>query len=201
MTGFHERVLVLRVDAGIEIGMGHLMRCTALARAWQKSGGAVVFLSWFEEEVLREHLRRESFPVLPISSPHPAGEDLAETLRVLHDNESRHCGKALLALDGYHFDGTYQQALAGSVERLLVVDDTVRLPYYHADMILNQNLGAEALSYPCDADTVKLLGLRYVLLRPQFAEFMDWRRDAPERARRILVSMGGSEPDNVTSVA
>ena len=36
-------MLVIRADAGADIGIGHVMRCLALAEAWQDAGGKVVF--------------------------------------------------------------------------------------------------------------------------------------------------------------
>jgi spore coat polysaccharide biosynthesis predicted glycosyltransferase SpsG len=43
-----------------------------------------------------------------------------------------------------------------------------------------------------------LLGTKYVLLRTEFLKWRGWRREIPEVARKILVTVGGSDPDNVT---
>jgi len=72
------------------------------------------------------------------------------------------------------------------------------LPYYHADIILNQNIHATELKYNCDPDTKLLLGPKYVLLRREFLKYKDFKREIPDKARKILVTMGGADPDNVT---
>jgi spore coat polysaccharide biosynthesis predicted glycosyltransferase SpsG len=81
---------------------------------------------------------------------------------------------------------------------LLVIDDTAHLNKYHADIILNQNINAEQLRYPVDRRTRLLLGLRYLLLRPEFAKQPVWVSESPENARRLLVTLGGADFDNQT---
>jgi UDP-2,4-diacetamido-2,4,6-trideoxy-beta-L-altropyranose hydrolase len=43
-----------------------------------------------------------------------------------------------------------------------------------------------------------LLGPRFALLRREFAPWRDWKRTNPQVAQRVLVTMGGSDPANVT---
>jgi spore coat polysaccharide biosynthesis predicted glycosyltransferase SpsG len=64
--------------------------------------------------------------------------------------------------------------------------------------VLNQNIDAERLAYDCDSDTELLLGTDYAMLRPEFQSWRGWQREIPEVARKVLVSMGGGDPDNVT---
>ena len=45
--------LLVRADADARMGTGHLMRCLALAQAWQADGGQVIFLSHCESDALR----------------------------------------------------------------------------------------------------------------------------------------------------
>jgi spore coat polysaccharide biosynthesis predicted glycosyltransferase SpsG/RimJ/RimL family protein N-acetyltransferase len=79
-----------------------------------------------------------------------------------------------------------------------VIDDMAHLPAYHADILLNQNLDTEKLKYNCDSDTALLLGPRYALLRQEFLAWRGWQREIPKAAHKVLVTMGGGDPDNVT---
>jgi UDP-2,4-diacetamido-2,4,6-trideoxy-beta-L-altropyranose hydrolase len=105
---------------------------------------------------------------------------------------------AYVVLDGYDFDSEYQRAVRAGGCRLLVIDDTVRLTHYDADILLNQNLGAVELKYDCNSDAVVLLGPEYALLRREFIFWRSRLHTVPETARKILVTLGGSDPDNVT---
>jgi UDP-2,4-diacetamido-2,4,6-trideoxy-beta-L-altropyranose hydrolase len=185
--------LLFRVDAGTQIGTGHVMRCLALAQAWQAEGGRAVFLSDCESEVLCRRIETAGIGFIPLNAPHPDPADLQETLASLEE-----LGAAWLVLDGYHFAPTYQQAVREAGYRLLVIDDTAHWPEYHADILLNQNIYASALAYVCDPNTTLLLGTRYVLLRPEFLVWRGWQREISGVARRALVTLGGSDPDNVT---
>ena len=43
-----------------------------------------------------------------------------------------------------------------------------------------------------------LLGPRYAMLRREFQAMRDWRREIPAVGRKLLITMGGSDPDNFT---
>jgi len=169
------------------------MRCFALAQAWQAGGGRAVFLSHCEGEAPRRRIEATGVVFLPLDEIHPAPADLRRTLALL---EELHAD--WLVLDGYHFEPSYQQAVRAAGCRLLVFDDYAHQPEYHTDILLNQNIDASRLRYVCDPDTRLLLGTRYVLLRREFLTWGEWRRDAPEVARKVLVTLGGGDPDNVT---
>ena len=199
MTTLPNKNLIIRSDADTKIGTGHVMRCIALAQAWQEQGGNVTFLSYCDSEALRQRIIDEGFDFIPIENPHPDLSDLTQTLNILKRHALCSMPHALwLVLDGYHFTPDYQKAIRENAYKLLVIDDMAHLDHYHADILLNQNIHASSLPYSCDMDTVKLLGCEYVMLRREFLNYKNWKREIPEKANRILVTLGGSDPDNVT---
>ena len=185
--------LVIRADADARIGSGHLMRCLALAQAWSGQGGRVTFVTACQSAALCRRLTQEGFEVIALKSAYPDSRDWEATSRCL----VAHRG-AWVVLDGYGFDATYQLRVKALGHHLLVIDDTGHLDHYHADVLLNQNIGAELLEYSCDPGTRLLLGTRYVLLRTEFLSWRDWPRETPRVGRRVLVTLGGGDPHNQT---
>ena len=185
--------LVIRVDADARMGTGHLMRCLALGQAWKDSGRPVVFLTGCTNERLLQRLSDEGFAVHRLERPYPDAQDWQVNERLLAEQPD-----AWLVLDGYHFDSDYQRRLKEAGYRFMVIDDLAHLPHYYADIVLNQNVTAEGLKYSCEPYAKLLLGTKYVLLRREFWKWRGWKREVPEVARKLLITLGGSDPNNVT---
>ena len=188
--------MIIRADASRQIGIGHIMRCLAIAQAWQDNGGEVTFLSYCESDPLRHSIISEGFGFVSIERLISAQDDLEKLIDLLQDVQ-RSAGAPALVLDGYRFSPDYLKSIRKSGFRLLVIDDYNHQQCYHADILLNQNLGAENYQYEHDSDTQLLLGSKYALLRREFLEPKEQKREIPRVARRILATLGGADPDNV----
>ena len=162
------KVCFIRADADAGMGTGHLMRSLALGRAWQEQGGHTVFVTACHNQALLDRIVAAGLQLVVLDRPHPAPEDLETTLGSMVEYHG-----AWLVIDGYHFDVGYQRAVKETGANLVAIDDYVHAEHYHADLIVNQNLYADQLEYPCDANTRLLLGTRYALLSPDFGP---WRR-------------------------
>jgi UDP-2,4-diacetamido-2,4,6-trideoxy-beta-L-altropyranose hydrolase len=112
-------------------------------------------------------------------------------------------GCDLLVVDHYDRDTTFEAACRPWARRILVIDDLADRPH-DCDLLLDQTPGRREQDYRplVPSGCALLLGGDFALLRQQF---LAARRDAlarrnyPEDAKRILVSLGASDPDNVTA--
>lgn len=190
--------LLIRADAHLKIGTGHIMRCFALGEAFKSRGGSVAFLSYCDSSSLRQRIIDGGFEFIPIEKSVPESSDIDIVLENISRITQHKPNDVWFVLDGYHFSSEYQRKIKENGHRLLVVDDTAHLDYYFADIIINQNIHAKHLTYSCSPRTRLLLGTRYVLLRSEFLAWRNWQRQIPPRARNVLVTLGGSDPDNVT---
>jgi UDP-2,4-diacetamido-2,4,6-trideoxy-beta-L-altropyranose hydrolase len=179
--------LAIRVDAVPETGLGHLTRCLALAHAARAEGCRVHGIGRITEATtrVRAELGVDVWHELPAS--HPDGADLPACLTALDT-----IAPDWIVLDGYAFDTGYQRALRACA-KLLVLDDSPRLKCYSADLLLDQNLGAEDRDYPLENGRA-LRGGAYLLLRPAFLA-TERKRASPaedhEPPARLLLTLGG----------
>ncbi len=185
--------LLIRADASTAIGTGHVMRCLALAQAWQDAGGRAVFAMAQSTESIRACLAREQCDV--VDSIFPA-DDLQQTISAARE---RNC--EWVVVDGYQFDADYQLGLKAAGLRVLFLDDYGHSRHYAADLVLNQNISAAPAPYSNrERETRLLLGTRYATLRREFNPWSNWERKLSVDCRRLLVMMGGSDQANVTAI-
>jgi UDP-2,4-diacetamido-2,4,6-trideoxy-beta-L-altropyranose hydrolase len=190
-------LLLIRADGSARIGSGHVMRCLALAQGWQRVGGRAVFAQAESTPSLKNRLGADDMEVLRLDVAPGSIQDAAQTSRLALEQ-----GAAWVVADGYGFGADWQKTIKDAGLRLLLWDDYSHAEYYSADLILNQNLHATPGMYPRrEPYTQLLLGPRYAQLRDEFLQWRGWKRQIPAVARKILITLGGADPDNVTSKA
>ena len=186
--------LILRADASVAMGTGHVMRCLALAQAWQDEGGSCVFAMGESTPAVEQRLRAEKCEVSTVIASPASQQDAAQVVELAAIHHAR-----WIVMDGYQFDAGYQRALKAAGLHVLIVDDGGRCGSYCADLVLDQNPDAGELAYRNrEAHTQLLLGTRYVMLRREFTAWRESKRETPPVARRLLVTIGGSDPGGLT---
>jgi len=210
-------LVVFRSDASVQIGTGHVMRCLTLAEALRENGTECLFLCRPHQGHLMDLIsaRGHRVKALPAFGPESAGwtprpgpphaawlgtdqaTDAADSLRALEGEERA----AWLVVDHYALDREWQTALRPVCDRLMVIDDLADRPH-DCDLLLDPNIGRSEADYTgLVPDGVRiLLGPRYALLRPEFAAHRaeSLARRAQPELRRLLVTLGGVDKDNIT---
>lgn len=167
--------IVFRADASVAIGTGHVMRCLTLANSLTRHGAKVAFVC--TPETLKV------VPRLSASGYEIAGET---------------SGGDLLVLDHYGLGKTYEQEARGRFHRLMVIDDLPTRPH-ECDLLLDQTHGRTPAQWQglVPGHARVLTGTDYLLLRPEFLQSCPPR----QRLDTILVTLGGTDPGNVTEIA
>jgi UDP-2,4-diacetamido-2,4,6-trideoxy-beta-L-altropyranose hydrolase len=188
------------VDGSESIGTGHIMRCLALAQELQKSNNKVSFLLALCPPALKKRLADQGYDVSILPAAMEPGSEVDARFTCQFAQER---GAAHIVVDGYHFLTNYQRLLKEAKFKLLYIDDLSHCDYYCADFVLNQNPSASRSFYTnCGPHTELLLGFEYLLLRSEFLAYEKTNEtvDFAPLARNILVTMGGSDIDNVTGI-
>lgn len=194
MSAMVSQPLFIRADASTQIGTGHVMRCLALAQTWQDAGGQAHFAAAELPDGLAARLAAEGMTLHRLDVAPGSPDDAAQTAAL-----AQRLGASWVVEDGYHFGTDYQHAVKEAGLRLLAIDDYGHADHYVADLVLNQNISADASLYASrEPATQLLLGTDYTLLRREFKRWRGWQRMIPDVARNVLVTMGGSDPNNVT---
>jgi UDP-2,4-diacetamido-2,4,6-trideoxy-beta-L-altropyranose hydrolase len=186
--------LIIRADASFAMGTGHVMRCLALAQAWQDEGGSCIFALAEATPAVEQRLRADKCEVSVVIGSPASQQDAAQIVELAAEHRA-----AWIVVDGYQFDVAYQRALKAAGLKVLILDDGGRCGSYCADFVLDQSTDASEAPYGNrETYTRLLLGTDYVMLRREFTAWQKWKREIPALARQLLVTIGGSDPEGLT---
>lgn len=187
------RTIVVRTDVTTETGLGHFMRCRSFAQRLREFGVSTRFLMARCPRYLQRKLSDEGFEFLRIDCLPGSLSDASSTARKGADVD-------WTVVDGYHFRSSYQSSLRRSGIRFLLIDDYAHCDSYDADIILNQNMYASPEMYRSKAPHSRVLvGSDYALIRSEFTRSSPANRGVPKTAKKILVTLGGSDKENHTA--
>jgi UDP-2,4-diacetamido-2,4,6-trideoxy-beta-L-altropyranose hydrolase len=180
--------ILIRVDISDKIGGGHLMRMIGLGQLLADHGYEVHIASAFYKPNFMEPLLDSSFylHLFDKSSEFQVESDLSELLPLAKKLEPE-----WIIVDGYHFSVGYEKAIRLAGFRCMRVDD-LPVQRCEADVFLNHNHGAELFKHDLADHTIKLTGLKHLLIRRQFRHLdLSTKRNAKPGKIRLLVSLGG----------
>ena len=180
--------VVFRTAAGEQQGLGHLVRCSHLARSLQARGHQVQLLVDHCDDRLAPFCA--GLAVEPLYETAPAALDPAEDAARVKE---RLMGWAAdwLVVDDYRLATDWEQRLAGDSTQIAVLDDLQR--EHHCDLLIDMRWRGEdtnsAYQGLVPAGATCLLGPRYALLDPRHR----WQRSRrqPSASFQVLVGLGG----------
>lgn len=171
------RRVLIRADGGEDIGLGHVMRCLAIAEETTARG--VDTLLVVGGAVAVAVVRRRGFVVAEVQRGSASLDDLRPG--------------DLLVLDGYHFASSVVDEARERGGIVVVVDDRDSLEI-SADVIVAPDVVAPGRSLVGNA--VVLDGPHYALVRREFTRHRRLRGDRGDGP--LLVAMGGSDPSQLS---
>ncbi|MFB6357021.1 MAG: UDP-2,4-diacetamido-2,4,6-trideoxy-beta-L-altropyranose hydrolase [bacterium] len=185
--------VVFRCDANEEIGYGHVMRSMALAQYVQSRGDTVRFVLKKPPSFVKGCLEASAIEWANIDPSGPK-EDYRSTREAVNEFNTD-----WIVIDGYHFDTEYQSLWKKTGTNVAYLDDHAHLNQYNVNLLINQNLHANRNVYKnkVNDNTKMLMGPDYILLRTEFLDCVDWKRETFSRPDRLLVTIGGTDTRNL----
>jgi len=201
MSMAEPRVLV-RVDAGMGIGHGHLVRSLAVVRCLTGRGVHVTVATRAQGEQVTAMIAAAGARRVSLSQGDTRESAIGRVwpremqesdARLLFDMVGR--GWDAVLVDHYRLDAVWETVAAEHSARLVVIDDLANR-VHRADVLVDHNWYGPHTSQRyrglVDASTELLLGPRYALLQP------DYRRSREQGPvvhppRRVVVSYGGTD--------
>lgn len=176
--------VLMRVDGNSFIGMGHIMRCITLAKAFRKKGHTITFISKYIEGIAQ--IKDADFNVIPLDA---TSKNLIEECTRLKNVVK---GSEVLIVDSYDVSEDYLLCLKKSVNLLCYIDDLNAFDY-PVDVVINGNINSRSLGYKSFfKHQVFLLGPEYNLIRDEFTSME--QKEHKLIVDNILVTTGGSNP-------
>lgn len=167
--------VLIRADASMHIGSGHVMRCLTLASALRRAGHQVVFACRTLPGHVIGAVEADGFECLRLPSGDAAPADIE---RLIDGAADWHALDAMLApsrrfdwavVDHYALDATWERAARSRIAHIAAIDDLANRRH-DADVLIDVNLTASAALYQplVHQGCTLLLGPRYALLRDAF---------------------------------
>lgn len=182
--------IVFRVDATKNIGLGHLMRCYALAEELIKKKHKCYFISNIDCEKIVEKITKSKIILEKRSTSPNSNQDLDYLIDFSRNNDID-----WIVTDHYEINSEYIKTIKDNGFNVLSIDDTAQT-YYVSDIVVNQNIGSEKLKFYSDKNTRFLLGPKYVMIRDELLKRE--KKRYPDDVKKILVTLGGMAYDALT---
>ncbi|HEY4323083.1 MAG TPA: UDP-2,4-diacetamido-2,4,6-trideoxy-beta-L-altropyranose hydrolase [Mucilaginibacter sp.] len=171
----------IRADGGSEIGLGHIVRCIALAQMLMKDFDINFVCKQIPETSIQD-IKKLGFGFRSIKNE----DEFLDSITA----------DTIVVLDHYGLDTQYQKAIKEKGYKLVCIDDLHDKEFF-ADLIINHAPNIEPSAYQAQTYTQFALSLEYVLLRPAFL------KKAKEAVnikitQTAFVCFGGSDIKNIT---
>lgn len=196
--------IMIRTDASIYIGSGHVMRCLTLAEELRISGDHEIYFVCRPQNgdlidvILQRQFKVKILPSVKRVIPEkdtdyqawlqvPPLDDVRDVLNMV-----KKCDIAIV--DHYGITQEWETEIKRRMECTIIAIDDLTRPH-HANIILDSTLGRNFKEY--DTNSIVVSGIDYALLAAPFKYFHQLSSKRTQR-NRVLVTMGGIDAPNAT---
>jgi spore coat polysaccharide biosynthesis predicted glycosyltransferase SpsG/RimJ/RimL family protein N-acetyltransferase len=168
------------------VGVGHFMRCVALAQAWNARSGRSIVVAPPLDPALAGLLTRDDVRHVAAAG----SEAVTESIRGLAAEQPI----TAIAVDGYDFGARLERALHPFAAATIAFDDGNETGAHAVDLLTDPTPGVTAACYGKSATGARLLlGPRFAALRREFVP-NDGEAPAASAGSHSITVLAGGEP-------
>lgn len=197
--------IIFRVDASLEIGSGHLIRCLTLAEGFRSRGHEVAFISrdmagemsyLFEDRGFR-HQKLSRVSSINLSQREDAFESIVVIQKLFPD------GVNWVVVDSYSLDCDWENIIKSKVHHIMVIDDIANR-VHNCEILIDQNYeDKNRYRKLIPKHSLSLLGPKFALLRPEYVSYRNLAEIKKDviKNKAAFIFFGGSDQYNLTGKA
>jgi UDP-2,4-diacetamido-2,4,6-trideoxy-beta-L-altropyranose hydrolase len=191
MTAYTQTKIAIRTDANTAIGIGHVMRCIAVAEQLKALDCDIIFVCHELPASIKKKLLNRGFVVKTIDHhSHTSARIITESLNCMKDLGVKHC-----IIDGYHISDNYVCATNSADIRTIRFDDNFNGQYSNADLVINASPNSDVTHYKAWAPRARLLlGPKYCAFRQEIIDHWSRTENKTGNSQGIFLNFGGSDP-------
>jgi len=187
--------ILFRVDADQSIGFGHYKRCSAILDELDRDATTILLTKSdndFDSTPFKKKIILDDFPDI--------NSEISFIKRIIKENEIDVLISDINNYKATENPGEYREYIEklNSLNVVLISFEDFKIYDVNADIIVIPYVGSENLKIDQKKKKKYLLGPKFFVLRKEFITNKAIKKTSNKR-KKVLVSMGGSDTNNLTS--
>ncbi len=201
-----DKEIYFRVDSSYEMGIGHAMRCLALANRFLKNGWNCHFICKQHNGSIQKIIEQSGHDVntLKIDTDFVGLNEYECWVGSTQIDDAKYSldyigvSGGLVVVDHYGLDKTWEELIKPKVNYLAVIDDLANRDH-DCDVLIDSKYGRIDAAYDSliKESTKLLVGAKYCILRDEFCELISEAKEKRKQTKKIktvLINFGGTDP-------
>tara|TARA_Y100000590_G_scaffold43848_1_gene46700 strand:+ start:22807 stop:23871 length:1065 start_codon:yes stop_codon:yes gene_type:complete len=192
--------LFVLVDASTKIGSGHIFRCLTLSQELKTIFSKIIFLTSDDSKAIIENIKPNDIQTIHISSfKNLKLQDYThefETIKKILLDYSQ--DENFLLIDHYDIDSNFELMLKNLFLRIFVIDDLANRKH-SCDLLIDHGYYKDLdnrYNKFVTKNTTKLLGPKYMIIRPEFRNISKKNLERQTTLKKILITFGSVDESN-----
>lgn len=180
--------IFFRVEAAPELGMGHLVRCLALADKLKCPTSDIDITFITSGNSAGDRIRRCGYGSIDL----PLSVNFVEEIKYYECD----LNKSIFITDIPNIPEKYIKALQENGCRVISIDDCSKTVFY-SDILINPNLNP-TVQHAYSSGTEYYKGPEYVILKKAFEKYEGKKKQIKEKVESLFLCFGGGDTNNIT---